>query len=228
LYIEGIQHLPRDSQRFLAEQIRTMEEARQSLGNADPDVRVIVSTTRDVDEELAAGRLIPELRRALPKTLDLPPLRTRSDDLSVLAPYILRRQAEQAGRTVPLISDQSLKRLKSYRWPGNIRELRNVLGSALAGNQGAILEIGDHLLNNAVRVGSYSLIEQLGSGGMGEVWLARHQLLARPAAVKIIREGTVGMGEDAHAWRLRFTREAQGDRGTPVAAHGAAVRFRHH
>jgi DNA-binding NtrC family response regulator len=209
LYIEGIQHLPRDSQRFLAEQIRTMEEARQSLGNADPDVRVIVSTTRDVDEELAAGRLIPELRRALPKTLDLPPLRTRSDDLSVLAPYILRRQAEQAGRTVPLISDQSLKRLKSYRWPGNIRELRNVLGSALAGNQGAILEIGDHLLNNAVRVGSYSLIEQLGSGGMGEVWLARHQLLARPAAVKIIREGTVGMGEDAHAWRLRFTREAQ-------------------
>ena len=80
-------------------------EARQSLGNADPDVRVIVSTTRDVDEELAAGRLIPELHRALPKTLDLAPLRARLDDLPVLAPYILRRQAEQAGRTVPIISD---------------------------------------------------------------------------------------------------------------------------
>ena len=209
LYVEGIQHLPRDSQRLLAERIRTMEEARQSLGNADPDVRVIVSTTRDVDEELAAGRLIPELRRVLPKTLDLAPLRTRVDDLSVLAPYILRRQAEQAGRTVPILSDQSLEWLKSYRWPGNIRELRNVLGSALAGSQGSVLEIGDHLLNNAVRVGSYSLIEQLGSGGMGEVWLARHQLLARPAAVKIVREAAVGAGEDAHALRLRFTREAQ-------------------
>ena len=209
LYVEGIQHLPRDSQRLLAERLRTMEEARQSVGNADPDVRVIVSTTRDVDEELAAGRLIPELRRALPKTLDLAPLRTRVDDLSVLAPYILRRQAEQAGRTVPILSDQSLERLKSYRWPGNIRELRNVLGSALAGSQDPILEIGDHLLNNGVRVGSYSLIEQLGSGGMGEVWLARHQLLARPAAVKIVREAAVGAGEDAHALRLRFTREAQ-------------------
>ena len=209
LYLEGIQHLPRDSQRLLAERIRTMEEARQSVGNADPDVRVIVSTTRDVDEELAAGRLIPELRRALPRTLDLAPLRTRVDDLSVLAPYILRRQAEQAGRTVPILSDQSLERLKSYRWPGNIRELRNVLGSALAGSQEPILEIGDHLLNNGVRVGSYSLIEQLGSGGMGEVWLARHQLLARPAAVKIVREAAVGAGEDAHALRLRFTREAQ-------------------
>ena len=209
LYLEGIQHLPRDSQRSLAERLRTMEEARQSVGNADPDVRVIVSTTRDVDEELAAGRLIPELRRALPKTLDLAPLRTRVDDLSVLAPYILRRQAEQAGRTVPILSDQSLERLKRYRWPGNIRELRNVLGSALAGSQDPILEIGDHLLNNGVRVGSYSLIEQLGSGGMGEVWLARHQLLARPAAVKIVREAAVGAGDDAHALRLRFTREAQ-------------------
>jgi DNA-binding NtrC family response regulator len=209
LYLEGIQHLPRDSQRFLAERIRAMEEARQSRGDADPDVRVIVSTTRDVDEELAAGRLIPELRRALPRTLDLPPLRTRADDLPVLAPYILRRQAEQAGRTVPLISEDSLERLKRHRWPGNIRELRNVLGSALAVNQGPTLEIGDHLLTDRVRLGSYSLIEQLGSGGMGEVWLARHQLLARPAAVKIVREGTLGVGEDAHALRLRFTREAQ-------------------
>lgn len=209
LYIEGIQHLPRESQRLLGDRLRTLDEARQSMGNADPDVRVIVSTTRDVDEEVAAGRLIPELRRALPKTLDVAPLRTRVDDLSVLAPYILRRQAERAGRTVPIISDQSLKRLKNYRWPGNIRELRNVLGSALAGSLGPILEVGDHLLNNGVRVGSYNLIEQLGSGGMGEVWLARHQLLARPAAVKIVREAAVGVGEDAHALRLRFTREAQ-------------------
>jgi DNA-binding NtrC family response regulator len=199
LYIEGIQHLPRDSQRLLAERLRALEEARHSAGAADADVRVIACTTRDVDEELAAGRLMPELRRVLPKTLDLAPLRARVDDLPVLAPYILRRQAEHSVRTVPIISDQSLERLKSYRWPGNVRELRNVLGAALACSEGPVLEIGDHLLNNGMRVGSYSLIEQLGSGGMGEVWLARHQLLARPAAVKIVREAAVGSGEDAHA-----------------------------
>jgi DNA-binding NtrC family response regulator len=208
LYLEGIQHLPRQSQRVLAERIRALADVRESGGTPEPDVRVIVSTTRDVDEELAAGRLMPELHRVLPRTLDIAPLRARIEDLPTLAPYILRRQAEQAGRTVPIISEESLKRLAGYRWPGNVRELRNVLGSALAVSQGPVLEIGEHLLDNGLRVGSYSLIERLGSGGMGEVWLARHQLLARPAAVKIVREAAIGI-EDGPVLRQRFAREAQ-------------------
>ena len=208
LYLEGIQHLPAETQRLLADRLRALNEARQS-GDDDLDVRVIVSTTRDVDEELAAGRLIPELRRALPRTLDLAPLRTRLDDLEILAPHIVRRQAELAGKTIPVISDESLKRLKSYRWPGNLRELRNVLGSALATSQGPVLDVGDHLLDNGLRIGSYSLIERLGSGGMGEVWLGRHQLLARPAAIKIVRETAAGGGEDSHTLRQRFAREAK-------------------
>jgi DNA-binding NtrC family response regulator len=209
LYLEAIQHLPRKGQQMLADRIRALDQARQSAGKADPDVRMIVSTTRDVEEELAAGRLLPELHRVLPKTLDLAPLRARLDDLSTLAPHILRRQAEQAGRTVPIISDESLERLKNYRWPGNLRELRNVLDSALAASEGPVLEIGEHLLDSRLRIGSYRLIEQLGSGGMGEVWLARHQLLARPAAVKIVRETAVRVGEDAPTLRQRFAREAE-------------------
>jgi len=198
-YLEGLEHLPPETQLMLVERLRNMKE----------DVRVIVATTRDVDEAIAAGRLIPELRRVLPHTLDLAPLRSRMDDLDVLAPYILRRQAEQAGRTVPILSEESIKRLKSYRWPGNIRELRNVLGFALSTSQGPVLEIGEQLLDNNLRVGSYSLIERLGSGGMGDVWLARHQMLARPAAVKIVRETALGGGEDGHVRRQRFAREAQ-------------------
>lgn len=209
LYVEGIEHLPPESQLLLADRLRDIEETRRGRPHGEPDVRVIVSTTRDVDEALATGRLVPELRRALPKTLDLAPLRSRLDDLETLAPYILRRQAEQAGRTVPIISGESLKRLRNYRWPGNLRELRNVLGFALAANRGQTLEIGENLLDNGLRVGSYSLIERLGSGGMGEVWLARHQLLARPAAVKIVREAALGGGEDGHVRRQRFAREAQ-------------------
>ena len=209
LYIEGIQHLSHDIQRTLADKLRSIEETRAASGTAVPDVRVIVSTTRDVDEELAAGRLSPALHRALPKTIDLAPLRARLDDLPALAPFILRRQAEQAGRTVPSLSEESLQRLKNHRWPGNLRELRHVLGSALAASPGPVLEIGDHLLNSGVRVGSYSLIEQIGSGGMGEVWLARHQLLARPAAIKIVRDASTGAGEEGGSVRQRFAREAQ-------------------
>ena len=198
-YVEGLEHLPPDAQLLFVDRLRSLTH----------DVRVIVATTRDIDEAVAAGRVIPELRRALPRTLDLAPLRTRLEDLDALAPYILRRQAEQAGRTVPILSEESIKRLKNYRWPGNIRELRNVLGFALSTNQGPTLEIGEQLLDNNLRVGSYSLIERLGSGGMGDVWLARHQLLARPAAVKIVRESALGGGEDGHIRRQRFAREAQ-------------------
>ena len=209
LYLEGVQHLSRDQQRELIEIVRQLEEQRRSDRRAEPDVRVIVSTTRDVDDEIAAGRLLPELPRVFPRTLDVAPLRARVEDLQAVAPYILRRQAEQAGRTVPIISAESLKRLEGYRWPGNIRELRNVLGSALAVSDGPVLEIGEHLLDNAMRVGSYSLIERLGSGGMGEVWLARHQLLARPAAVKIVRESAIGILDEGPTLRQRFAREAQ-------------------
>ena len=208
-YVEGIEHLPPESQLLLVERLRALEEARGSASPSAADVRVIVSTTSDVDEAVAAGRLIPEIRRALPRTLDLAPLRERLDDLPTLAPYILRRLAEQAGRPVPILSDDSLKRLRNYRWPGNLRELRNVLGFALSTTQGTVLEIGEQLLDNNLRVGSYSLIERLGAGGMGEVWLARHQLLARPAAVKIVREASLGGGEDGHLRRQRFAREAQ-------------------
>ena len=208
-YLEGIEHLPPESQLLLVERLRALDEARGAGSRSEADVRVIVSTTRDVDEAVAAGRLIPEIRRALPRTLDLAPLRERLDDLAKLAPYILRRLAEQAGRPVPILSDESLKRLRNYRWPGNLRELRNVLGFALSTTQGTVLEIGEQLLDNNLRVGSYSLIERLGAGGMGEVWLARHQLLARPAAVKIVREASLGGGEDGHLRRQRFAREAQ-------------------
>jgi DNA-binding NtrC family response regulator len=209
LYIEGVEHLPPDTQTQLVERLRALDATRSSAIRSEVDVRVLVSTTRDVDEALAAGRVIPELRRLLPNTLDLAPLRSRLEDLATLAPYILRRQAEQAGRTVPILSDESLKRLQNYRWPGNLRELRNVLGFALSTSHGGVLEIGEQLLDNNLRVGSYSLIERLGSGGMGDVWLARHQLLARPAAVKIIRDTALGGGEDGHIRRQRFAREAQ-------------------
>jgi DNA-binding NtrC family response regulator len=209
LYLDGIQHLPRESQRRLAGLLRALDEVRRAGGRPQPDVRVIASTTRDVDEEVLAGRLLPDLHRALRRTLDVAPLRTRVEDLATLAPHILRRQAEQAGRTVPILSDESLKRLQRHRWPGNLRELRNVLGSALAASQGPVLEIGEQLLDSGVRVGSYSLIEQLGSGGMGEVWLGRHQLLARPAAVKIVREAAIGVADEVQALRQRFAREAQ-------------------
>jgi serine/threonine protein kinase len=208
LYLDGVQHLPPETQRALAARIREIDEHRRSGVTPQPDGRVIASTTRDVDEELQAGRLTAELRRALPGTVDLAPLRTRADDVPALAAHMLQRQAELSGRTVPILSAGSLERLKRHRWPGNVRELRNVLGAALAASQNSLLDIADELLDHAGRVGSYTLIERIGSGGMGDVWLARHQMLARPAAVKLMRE-LAGTDDTGRELRQRFAREAQ-------------------
>jgi serine/threonine-protein kinase len=82
-----------------------------------------------------------------------------------------------------------------------------VLECAIAASTGPVLEIDNALLESGRRVGSYQLMEQLGAGAMGEVWLAKHQLLVRPAAIKLIR--TEQLGEQADEVRQRFEREAR-------------------
>jgi DNA-binding NtrC family response regulator len=208
LYLEAIQFLSHDAQRALAELLTTLD-AHPGADGPPPNVRVIVSTTRTIDEELAAGRVVTELRRRF-RLIDLPPLRERIDDLPALADHVLKRYAEQAGRIVPQLSARSLDLMRAYSWPGNLRELRSVLELAAATSQGAELDVSEHLLDDREKVGSYRLLEQLGSGGMGEVWLARHQLLARPAAIKLLRvpAGAVSGEEDVRTLRQRFEREA--------------------
>jgi serine/threonine-protein kinase len=101
-----------------------------------------------------------------------------------------------------------MRRLMSYAWPGNIRELRTVLERAVLVSRSTLLEIDEELLDERVAVGSYRLVSPLGSGGMGEVWLGRHRLLARPAAVKLIRhDARSGSARDQLV--RRFQREAQ-------------------
>ena len=83
-------------------------------------------------------------------------------------------------------------------------------------------------VKRARELGSYQLEEKLGEGGMGEVWRARHRMLARPAAIKLIRPSLAGDGRRRRvgggdpALRAR----GAGDRPAPLAPHGGAVRLR--
>ena len=105
------------------------------------------------------------------------------------------------------ISPASMERLQTYLWPGNIRELRTVIERAVLVSKSSVLEIDEELLDDQLAVGSYRLIAPLGAGGMGEVWRARHRLLARPAAVKLIRYEEQTTVEREQLLR-RFQREA--------------------
>ena len=101
-----------------------------------------------------------------------------------------------------------MERVLEHRWPGNVRELENLLERVIVSADSPILEIDEGLLHEGLRVGSYRLIDRLGAGGMGEVWLGKHQLLARPAAVKLINTEALSKLGHETVFVERFKREA--------------------
>jgi serine/threonine protein kinase len=108
------------------------------------------------------------------------------------------------------LTPESQEMLQGYSWPGNIRELTSVVERAVMLASGTSVDIPAELLREGRRVGGYTLERQLGAGGMGEVWLGRHALLARPSAVKLIREEALkGDAEAQEILEQRFQREAR-------------------
>jgi DNA-binding NtrC family response regulator len=199
LFLESFHEMPADLRSALFD-VMTQQAAARSRGETPaPDVRIVASTLPD----RAVGLRSPiDWHR-----LTLPALVDRREDIPALVEHFIHRQARQFGKVIDGVSRDSMRRLDAYAWPGNIRELRTVLERAVLVSRGTVLEIDQELLDEQLSVGSYRLVSKLGSGGMGEVWLGRHRLLARPAAVKLIR-ADVSTGEAREQFVRRFQREA--------------------
>lgn len=103
------------------------------------DVRFVAATNRNLEEDVRAGRFREDLYfRIAGVTLSVPPLRERKEEIEPLARSFLTRFATQLARRVPELSPAALRQLEKYRWPGNIRELRNMMERAVllcAGDQ---------------------------------------------------------------------------------------------
>jgi len=101
------------------------------VGGTQPiavDVRVIAATNRDLRAAVANGHFRDDLFYRLNVfPIDVPPLRERKDDLLMLVEYFVRRYALRAGKTIRSIDKTTLASLQAYDWPGNIRELQNVI-----------------------------------------------------------------------------------------------------
>jgi serine/threonine-protein kinase len=138
----------------------------------------------------------------------VPSLAERSEDVSEIALFFVGLHARKVGAVVETISEQSMKRLRKYRWPGDVGELQNLIERAVTSARGPVLEIDATLVDEGLPLGLYRLMKKLGEGGMGEVWRARHQLLARPCAVKLIRPDLLG-DSNREVIIERFRREAQ-------------------
>jgi two-component system, NtrC family, response regulator AtoC len=106
--------------------------------------RVVSTTSRKLDEEMRAGRFRSELYyRINGVCLRLPPLRERKEDIPLLIEFLLTKQAALLGRLRPLLSARTLRTLLDHSWPGNIRELENVVKKIVAlGDEGlAVAEL---------------------------------------------------------------------------------------
>jgi DNA-binding NtrC family response regulator len=206
LYLEEVQRLAADLQGRLADVLEGVEAARERGDPAVPDVRVIAYSSAP---RAPTSGFHPKLQALLERRqLRVPSLAERGDDVSEIALFFLRQHARRLGAVVETISDQSMKRLRKYRWPGDVGELHSVIERAVVSAREPVLEIDPALLDEGLPLGHYRLMEKLGEGGMGEVWRARHQLLTRPCAVKLIKPELLGESSREAATE-RFRLEAR-------------------
>src|SRR5262249_14289315 len=202
LFLEGVHELTREQQGELQAILEHEERIGASRGMRGPVTRIVASTTQQTSNADGILRLLAK------HEIRVPALNDRREDIPALVEYFVRRLARQFGKPVEGVSPESMRQLETYAWPGNIRELQTVLERAILVARDPVLEIDEELLDDGLTFGSYRLISRLGSGGMGEVWLAKHRLLARPAAVKLIRQ-EVPPGAAREGLVRRFQREAQ-------------------
>ncbi len=129
LFLDDVADMPMTTQ---AKILRVLtEQVFQRVGGARwvrVDVRVISATSRDLAAEIAAGRFREDLYYRLNVVpVRLPPLSERREDVAELARYFLARYAAERGMPTPDLSEDAVAALQTYDWPGNVRQLRNVI-----------------------------------------------------------------------------------------------------
>ncbi len=145
ILLDEITEMPLSLQAKL---LRVLQESEvDRLGGAYPvkiDVRVIATTNRNLQEEVRNGRFREDLYFRLNVIpVHLPPLRERPEDISLLAMHFLREFAARYKRPVQGFAEGVLERLSHYHWPGNIRELRNLVERAVLLAQGKWITLAD-------------------------------------------------------------------------------------
>ncbi|MCB1954427.1 MAG: sigma-54-dependent Fis family transcriptional regulator [Rhodocyclaceae bacterium] len=135
--------------RLQAKLLRVIEDGIVTpIGGGSPrrvDVRIVSATNLDLASRVADGRFRRDLYfRLSGYTVTLPPLRDRREDIPALVNHFLRQLASQMGRDTPGMAPAAMAELCAYGYPGNVRELRNVIEYALIASRGAPIE-ADHL-----------------------------------------------------------------------------------
>jgi len=129
IFLDEIGELPAETQIALLRVLQEREFERVGgTGSIQANVRVIAATNRDLQAAIAGNTFRSDLFYRLNVfPIEVPPLRERREDIPVLVAYFIDRFARKAGKSFRTVSKQSLEFLQSYPWPGNIRELQNII-----------------------------------------------------------------------------------------------------
>jgi formate hydrogenlyase transcriptional activator len=148
IFLDEVGELPMDTQVKLLRVLQEREfEPVGSNRSVRVDVRIICATNRNLEEAIKAGTFRSDLYYRLNVfPLNVPPLRERSSDIDQLARFFVSRYARSLGKKITDISEAATQKLLSYSWPGNIRELQNVIERALILANGPILDLESDLM----------------------------------------------------------------------------------
>lgn len=150
LFLDEVGDLPAETQIAL---LRVLQERQfERIGGTQPitvDVRIITATNRDLKAAVSAGNFRSDLFYRLNVfPIVVPPLRDRKDDIPLLVEYLTERYASKAGKKITSIHKRTLALFQSYDWPGNIRELQNVIERAVILCEGQTFSIDESWLQS--------------------------------------------------------------------------------
>jgi PAS domain S-box-containing protein len=145
IFLDEVGEVPPDIQVAL---LRVLQEREfERVGGTQSikvDVRVIAATNRNLKAAVAKGTFREDLFYRLNVfPIEVPPLRERRDDILMLVEYFVRRYAKRVGKNIQSIDKKTLDLLQSYDWPGNIRELQNVIERSVILSAGEVLSVDE-------------------------------------------------------------------------------------
>jgi formate hydrogenlyase transcriptional activator len=156
LFLDEIGEMPLELQPKLLRAIQEQELERVG-GNRTihVDIRLIAATNRNLKQMVEEGRFRSDLYYRLHVfPLNVPPLRERREDIPLLTRYFVQKHAQRMGRNIETIPTSALDALTRYDWPGNIRELQNVLERSVILTNGSTLHVAMPEFNEAAALGS--------------------------------------------------------------------------
>jgi formate hydrogenlyase transcriptional activator len=147
IFLDEIGELPLELQTKL---LRVLQEGEfERLGNSSTmkvDVRVIAATNRDLENAILKKEFREDLYyRINVFPLVVPPLRERRDDIPILINHFIQKYSKKIGKKIDAVAEDAMETLMNYHWPGNIRELENVIERSIIISNSKIIENGDWL-----------------------------------------------------------------------------------